>query len=142
MIRAFLDANAIASGLLGFDKATSVPSQLLHRWLSREFEFVTSDHVIAEVMRTLESHFFSSRIPVDRRAQLQTQLQDVASLTDARFAVNNVATHPEDDLVLAAAVTEAVDVLVTGDNQLLRLATFHGVRIVSSCDFLDLLPDD
>ena len=102
---------------------------------------MTSAHVIAEVMRTLESDYFSSRIPDDLRAQLQTQLRNVASRTEVRFTVANVATHPEDDLVLAAVATAAVDFLVTGDKQLLRLETFHGVRIVSPRDFLAVLPD-
>ncbi len=50
-----------------------------------------------------------------------------------------MATHPEDDLVLATAVSAAADYLVTGDKQLQRLGGYHGVAIVSPRDFLALL---
>jgi hypothetical protein len=49
------------------------------------------------------------------------------------------ATHPEDDLVLAAAVSAAADYLVTGDRQIRRLGSYQGVTIISPSDSLALL---
>lgn len=56
--------------------------------------------------------------------------------------VTSVATHPEDDLVLATAVSAQVDYLVTGDRQLQRLDTFQDVRILSPRQFLTILEHD
>jgi uncharacterized protein len=53
--------------------------------------------------------------------------------------VSGVASHPEDDLILATAASGAADYLVTGDRQLLALGTFYEVRIVSARQFLDTL---
>lgn len=53
--------------------------------------------------------------------------------------VAGVATHPEDDLVLATAISGSADYLVTGDRQLRQLGSFQGVVIVSPRTFLDLL---
>ena len=53
--------------------------------------------------------------------------------------VRGVATHPEDDLVLATAVSGQVDYLVTGDRQILRLGMYEGVTIISPAAFLDIL---
>jgi predicted nucleic acid-binding protein len=53
--------------------------------------------------------------------------------------VTGVATHPEDDLVLAAAVSAGADYLVTGDRKLQALDTFEGVRILSPRQFLDMI---
>jgi uncharacterized protein len=52
-----------------------------------------------------------------------------------------VATHPEDDLVLAAAVSAEAGYLVTGDRQLQQLGRFRGVDIVSPRAFLAILED-
>lgn len=53
-----------------------------------------------------------------------------------------VATHPEDDLILATAVAGNAEYLVTGDRQLLALGTYEGVRIVSAAEFLAVLEAD
>ena len=47
--------------------------------------------------------------------------------------------HPEDDLVLATAVSGDADFLVTGDKQLLALGTYQSVSIVSPRDFIGVL---
>jgi predicted nucleic acid-binding protein len=48
-------------------------------------------------------------------------------------------THPEDDLVLAAAISAIADYLVTGDRQLQRIAHFHDVEIVTPRAFHSIL---
>ena len=53
--------------------------------------------------------------------------------------VQGVATHPEDDLILATAISGNADYLVTGDRQLLALGSYGGVRIVTPRDFLAIL---
>jgi hypothetical protein len=42
-----------------------------------------------------------------------------------------VATHPEDDLILATALSGAADYLITGDSKLQKLGTFQSVTILS-----------
>ena len=56
--------------------------------------------------------------------------------------MSGVATHPEDDLVLATAVSAQADYLVTRDRQLLKLGSYQGVAIVSPTEFLDELQKD
>lgn len=53
--------------------------------------------------------------------------------------VHGVAAHPEDDLVLATALSGQADYLVTGDLKLQRLGTHQGVQILSPRAFLDVL---
>ena len=50
-----------------------------------------------------------------------------------------LATHPEDDLVLAAAVSARSDYLVTGDKKLQDLRSYQGVTIVTPREFLTIL---
>jgi predicted nucleic acid-binding protein len=53
--------------------------------------------------------------------------------------VRGVATHPEDDLILATAISARADYLVTGDRQLQALGSYQGVQIVSPRQFLTIL---
>jgi predicted nucleic acid-binding protein len=54
--------------------------------------------------------------------------------------VVGVATHPEDDLVLAAAVSAGATYFVTGDRRFrLRVPGFQGVQLVSPTEFVAIL---
>jgi uncharacterized protein len=55
------------------------------------------------------------------------------------ITVSGVASHPEDDLILATAVSAQADYLVTGDRQLLALGEYQGVQIVTPRDFATTL---
>lgn len=50
-----------------------------------------------------------------------------------------MATHPEDDVVLATAVSVRPSILVSGDTKLQQLGHHQGVTILSPRDFLTLL---
>jgi hypothetical protein len=54
-------------------------------------------------------------------------------------SVAGTATHPEDDLILATALSVGVDYLVTGDSKLQRLRSYQGVTILSPRAFLEAL---
>lgn len=54
--------------------------------------------------------------------------------------VSGVATHPEDDLVLATAVSGKADYLVTGDKPLRKtVPKYQGVKLVTPVEFLKVL---
>jgi predicted nucleic acid-binding protein len=50
-----------------------------------------------------------------------------------------VATHPEDDLILATAIARGASYLVTGDRKLRAVGAFQEVILLSPRDFHELL---
>jgi len=57
-------------------------------------------------------------------------------MTPLTVEVTGVATHPEDDLILATAVAGEASYLVTGDRKLRAVGAFQGVTILSPREFL------
>src|SRR5512143_3308876 len=53
--------------------------------------------------------------------------------------VTGVATHPEDDPILATAVSARADYLVTGDQPLRRVGAIANIPIISPADFVTIL---
>ncbi len=55
--------------------------------------------------------------------------------------VHNIATHIEDDLILATAVSAKADYLVTGDGPLLQKVgdSYREVNLVTPSEFLQIL---
>ena len=76
---------------------------------------IVSDPLIGETERTLEKLYFADRLTRRQRENNTALLRSEATVTPLTVTVTGVATHPEDDLGLAAAVSVGADYLVTGD---------------------------
>ena len=59
-----------------------------------------------------------------------------AFVNDA-LPLTRAVRDPEDDMVVACALTVAADFIVTGDKDLLVLSTYGSIRIITPREFLD-----
>jgi putative PIN family toxin of toxin-antitoxin system len=136
--RAVIDTNVLASAVLRI-RGDSPPVRLIDMWLAQRFELIVSDHIIGELVKTLDSTYFSTRVSIRNRSVFLANLDALATIAPLLRVVEGIATQPADDLVLAAALNSNADYLVTGDRALLALGTFEGTRIVSAADFIAML---
>lgn len=120
MSTAVLDTNVLASG---FTHQGGVPDQILRAWLAGSFDLVFSDHIFVELARTFQKPYFQRRLGTTQVAQNLALFRRRAVLTAITAIVEGVATHAEDDLILATAVSADADYLVTGDRKLQDLKT-------------------
>ena len=138
MISAVLDTNVLASGTVS---AANAPGQILDAWHARKFELVTSAHIIDELTRTFQKPYFQKRLSSKATTNFIDLLQNEAFVTPIIVKVQNVATHPEDDLTIATALSAKADYLVTGDQSLLNKVgnSYKGVILTTPSDFLKIL---
>lgn len=138
MVRAVLDANVLISAAI---RPSGPPGQIVVALLTRRaFELVLSPAIVAEIGRAL-------RLPRIRRYLRESDdalhwLADLVALADLvqdTGGVAGVCRDPADDVVLAAAVEGRAATVVTGDADLLTLAEFRGIAIVTPRAFLDLI---
>ena len=100
-------------------------------WRDGQFELVLSEQLLAEVERTLDKDYFRARLTSSLVTQFLMMLNRQAIIVPLTATVVGVASHQEDDMVLATAISAESEFLVTGDRQLLRLGSYEGVIIVS-----------
>lgn len=138
MIASAIDTNALASGFVRRN-LSSPPVLILDAWLQQLFVLVTSEHILTELARTFSKPYFAQHIfPKQAQASLAL-VRARAAITPLTETVRGVATQPEDDLVLATALSGQAGHLVTGDRKLQQLGAYRGVIILSSRAFLDWL---
>ncbi len=138
MIRAVLDANVLVSAIL---VPAGIPARILLAAFAGVFSCLASEAIVGEVLTTVGRDRVRRRYRVDpsRLSQVRNFLESRPVLVPITVAVRGVATHPEDDLILATAISAQADYLVTGDRQLLALGQFNGVQIVTPRDFATIL---
>jgi uncharacterized protein len=140
MIRAVLDTNVLASAVGSFYVQNSVPAALLHAAILRRFELITSAVILEELHRTLQKPYFQNRLSPEDSTEIERIIIRWARKVPITVTVHGVATHPEDDPILATALSAGADYLVTGDQRFRdRVPSFQGIPLVSPAEFLDVL---
>ena len=132
MVAAVLDTNVLATGFLSRETA---PRQVMLAWRAGLFHLVISEQIIAELTRTLAKGYFSKRLTTEQKSHGLALLREEATVTPIVAHVSGIATHPEDDGILATAVSGKAGYLVTGDAQLRKLGSFKDVTILSPAEF-------
>ena len=136
MISAVLDTNILASGAL---RPSSIPGQILKEWRDGKFELIISQHIINELEEILSKPYFLNLLKTKDIDDFLDLLFSEATLTLITTKVQDVATHPEDDLVLATAESGKASYVVTGDHGLQDLKHFKDIKIVSPGTFSEIL---
>jgi putative PIN family toxin of toxin-antitoxin system len=139
VIRVVLDANTVASGFAGFGNPESTPGQIVRLWRAGEFELIVSEHLRTEVIHTFQQPYFRRRLSPAQSSRAAALLRYQATHIPIAVEVHGIATHPEDDMILATAVSAKAIYLVSGDERLQRLRTYEEVTILSPREFLDIL---
>lgn len=135
-MRAVLDTNVLASGLL---VRAEVPRELLLLWTYGMFELILSQHILAELERTLQKPYFRRRLTPAQLAADLDLLRREGTLVSITTVVQNVASHPQDDEVLATAISAPADYLVTGDTRLRQIGIYEGVGLLTPREFRDIV---
>ena len=139
MIKAVYDTNSLASGTI----STQGPSSfIIDAWINSDVEMITSEPLIDELTRTLIKPYFTSRLTAEQRLAFVDLVRTRATVVPITTPIPNVATHPEDNIVLATAESGMAAYIVTGDHGLQSLNHFKGIHIVSPRDFAELLQQE
>ncbi len=128
MTRVCLDSNVIVAAFL----SRGLCADLLRSILA-EHELVLPEVVAEEVRRVLTTKF---KLTSDALAALDAVFERCDIIPTGLEASPVTVRDPDDELVLAGALTGRADVLVSGDADLLAVAAESPIPIVSPRDFM------
>ncbi|MCK4718460.1 MAG: putative toxin-antitoxin system toxin component, PIN family [Thermoplasmata archaeon] len=125
-MRLFIDANVFISGIVFKGNEFKL---LYSSMLSKEDEFITSEHVIDEITRVMvrkfPDHINLTKEVFDilklRVVPKQEYMAQIDGITEVR--------DKHDRHVLAADIATKCDIIVTGDKDLLTLHTYRQIEI-------------
>jgi putative PIN family toxin of toxin-antitoxin system len=129
-----LDANVLLSGLV---TGSAAPAQLIALWEEGRFNLYVSEHILDGVLRALSKPYWQTRLDRQRSERRLSDIRALVIVVEPITGIHGIAADDEDDLVLATAVADNADYLVTGDKYMLRIGEFRGIPIVSPRAFLD-----
>ena len=137
-MRAVIDNNVLVSGLLWGDK----PGRVLAAVAEGHVQIFLSEELLAELREVLRRRKFAARLALKELTPetALAKVQAIARLVPASPIPAPPSLRDPDDLaVLACAISAAVDVIITGDKDLLTLKSFQGIPIIDAAEALKRL---
>ena len=137
-MRPVLDTNVVIAGLLWH----GTPRRLLDRTIGDEaIELYSSPALIDELGNALGYLKFAQRIARYETTveALVAQYRALLILVSPIHAPRAVARDPDDDEVLALAFAAQVDLIVSGDDDLLSLKAFRDIAIITAAEAVNRL---
>ncbi len=124
-----LDTNVLVSAFLW----KGVPGRLIELAGEHEIQLFSSRALLDELAATLSKPKLTKYVAATGLAagDMLRNYQRIASLVAARQLEQPVSRDADDDAVLACAKAARADLIVSGDEDLLVLGAFEGIRIVS-----------
>jgi putative PIN family toxin of toxin-antitoxin system len=129
-VRLVLDTNVLLAAVL----ADGLCRDLVRKRIKPHDLFV-SQALLDELAGQLREKFGQDAGEVP----LLAAYQDRAALISAPPLPDPVCRDPDDDVVLSTAIAARADLIITGDQDLLVLGQYGGIRILSPRQFLEWL---
>jgi len=140
VLTAVLDTSVLAAAFL---KPGGVNHEVLRR-ASQDYRLVLSEAILEETERVLLTYRrIRTRYPYadqDVRTFLQALREISHRVLTAWPEVRAVEEDPDDDMVLGCALAGEADLIVSKDRHLHSLGSFERIVIVSTREFLEMLP--
>jgi len=127
-MKIFLDTNVIISAFI-----THGYSAELMEYCLTNHKIYTSDFIMEEVEKNLKNNFGYNEIEVNE--VINFMKSNFISVGKYKKLGKTVSRDLDDDNVLAAALFEKVDCIVTGDKDLLTIENYKKIKILSPRDF-------
>ncbi len=136
-MRVVLDTNVIVSGLIVTD---SLPNRVLAAGETGLFELVVSPLLLSELRNVLLRPYLQNRLgwADDQIWDFVSGLREIGQLVEPVQQLH-VLMDEADNRFLEAGVAGEAEYIVTGDAQLLALAKYEGIQIVTPAQFVAIL---
>ena len=133
-MKVVFDTNVLVSAFV----AEGLCSVLLRRASQKEFFLIVCPKILDEFERVLSKKLKVPHALIEKAVQL---ILEISQLIEPTVSIQPVCRHQDDNEILACAVSAKADYLVSGDNDLLEIRCFSGVKIISPREFESLFED-
>ena len=133
-MRIVADTNIVVSGFL----FGGVPLRVLDAGKIGIIELCTSQALLDEFAEVIERRHFDHKFNetgISRR-RMVSDYAAISTIVRTTKLKDRISRDPDDDEVIACALAADCEFIVTGDNDLLVLSEYNGIKIATAAEFL------
>lgn len=130
-MRLVIDTNVVISGIFW----KGIPNKILKKWFDGEFEVFISAYILAEYEEVLKR--IGSGLSLEEIREWIELIITHSSIIIPSGKLNVIEADPDDDMFIECAFYGDADFIISGDNHLLKLKEYKGIKIVSPGQFVN-----
>lgn len=134
MIRAVADTNLLVTYLL--THRPPVATLIDHHLAKGDFVLVTAPELVAELDRVLAYPRLQRYYSEEERVRFVALVLALSEVVELPESIPRICRDPDDDRVIACAVTGEADVIASGDEDLLAVGRVGDIRVLTATQFL------
>ena len=136
-MRLVLDTNIYVSNLIS-EKGN--PAKIVRWWLEGEFDVLVSQPIIDKILRVTDYERIKKKYAKVRENRLEyaALIAEQALWTEPQQKLDVVIADESDNRYVECAVAGGAQYIVTGDEHLLELVEYEGIRVLTPAAFVAL----
>ena len=135
MIKVVLDTNILVSGLIS---PKGAPAKLIELWQKRKYILVVSKETINELKKVLTYPRIAKNYHLNQ-AIINEYIKGLlifAEVCRPTKKISLIKDDPDDNKFIEAAIAGKADFIISGDQHLLSLGKYQGIKIITPANFL------
>ena len=136
-MKVVLDTNVLVSALIKAGK----PRELIFKIAEGEVQLVLSRSILEEFLEVTDDPRIRRYVNEGDIISFVRVVGSMAKIVRVRSRFKVVGEDPDDDVILRTAKDGRADYIVSGDNHLLSLGEFRGIKIVTVNEMLKSLKE-
>ena len=129
-MRIVLDTNVLISGIY----FSGLPGKILQAWRSHKLQLAISTEILEEYLNVAE-RLATQYVNVEYEGILGLIVQNT-ELVQSTDLPEPVSEDPDDDKFLACALASNTRIIVSGDNDLLKVSGYANIRVLTPKAFV------
>lgn len=129
------DISVLVSALITRGKS----KELWLKAVMKEFNLIASREILSQFIKVAGRARFRKYVKERDIKDFLEAFNTTARFTSIKSRFKVVKQDPDDDIILRTAYDSGTDYVVSGDEHLLALKEFRGIRIVTVSEMLELL---
>lgn len=130
-MRIVLDTNVLISGIF----FSGPPAKILQAWKDKKIQFVISPDMYSEYSRVAE--IISNKYADVDISEILNLIAVYSEIIDAPRLPEAICKDPDDDKFIACAVSGKVEIIVSGDKNLIDTSGYKDIRVMNPREFCD-----
>lgn len=135
MIRVVLDTNVVISAVLSTD---GKPASIFEMLILGEIQNYASQDIIEEIREVLQRPKIAKQLSLVEQEFILNTFEEFSEKIKLRVKLEEIKDDPDDNKFLECAVSASADYIVSGDDHLLKVRNFRGIKIVSPVEFVKI----
>ena len=135
-IKVVVDTNIVISSAVCVD---GNPAKLFEMILLEKIENYTTEEIINEIKEVMARPKITQRLSLLEKGFIVNNFEKFSKKIKPSVNLNEIKEDPDDNKFLECAVSAAANYIISGDEHLLKLKEFRGIKILKPVDFIKLI---